>query len=186
LNLQADPIVIEKPYAPLFHCHKALLKYAESPDRTEDEKKHLDLLTKEFYDSYLQKSVQQYEAGIENGKVRFSHLWMLFEAGDDILVTTPQFQEINRVMDCVMETVNDVTCFKIFTWRWGYNAGKFGPCAETLSIPKFAQTRSIDQLPYYPLKMLKKAQRDSIEKKLTARGHKWRQLIKPSYKEYKG
>jgi hypothetical protein len=186
LNLEADPIVIEKPYAPLFHCHNALIAYAQCPERTEIQKQHLELLTKDFHDNYLRESARQYEADIENGKVRFSNLWMLFEAGDDILVTNPQYQEVHRVMDCFEETVKEEAVFTIYTWRWGYNASKFGPCSETLIIPKYAQTRSIVQLPYYPLKALKEAQREIIQRDLIARGRKWRHLIEPSYKSYKG
>jgi hypothetical protein len=186
LNLQARPIVIASPFAPLFHCQEALLKYAKAPERTPTETKHLNVLTTDFYDGYLRKPVKQYEAGIKNGMVIFSHLWMLFEAGDDILVQTPQYTEISRVVDCVEEFGEDGLGFTIYTWRWGYNAGKFGPCAETLRIPTYTQARAIDQLPYYPLKILAKPDQDAIKKKKIERGHAWRHLIKPSYKEYEG
>jgi hypothetical protein len=186
LNLQARPIVIASPFAPLFHCQEALLEYAKAPERTPKEIEHLNVLTKDFYDAYLREPVKQYEAGIKNGMVIFSHLWMLFEAGDDILVQTPQYTEICRVMDCVEEVGGDGRGFTIYTWRWGYNAGKFGPCAETLRIPTYTQARAIDQLPYYPLKTLAKLNQDAIKKEKVSRGHRWRNLIGPSYKEYDG
>jgi hypothetical protein len=186
LNLQARPIVIASPFAPLFHCQEALLKYAKAPQRTPKEIEHLNVLTKDLYDDYLRKPVKQYEEGIKNGIVIFSHLWMLFEAGDDILVQTPQYTEISRVVDCVEEYADDGLGFTIYTWRWGYNAGKFGPCAETLRIPTYTQARAISQLPYFPLNILAKPDQDAIKKEKVSRGHRWRDLIKPSYKEYEG
>jgi len=183
LNLQAKPIVIAKPFAPLFHCQDALLEYAKAPERTPEEVEHLNLLTKTFYDAYMRKPMEHYKQGITNGMVIFSHLWMLFPDGDDILVQTPQYGEIRRVVECVEELDGG---FMIYTWRWGYNAGKFGPCLETLKIPAYTGGRAIDQLPYYPLKMLTKLDQDAIRQKMISRGHRWRHMIQPSYKEYKG
>jgi hypothetical protein len=187
LNLCAQPIVIRKPYAPLFHCQGRLIEYAQQPERTPEERAHLELLTGHFYEKYMGDSVRKYEAGIENGMVAFSNLWMLFQVGDDILVTTPHYKEICRVVDCAEEQDRDnKAVFMIYVWRWGYNAGKFGPCSESLSISKYSGDRAIDQLRYYPLKFLTETDRDVIQKEAVFRGHKWRNLVGPSYKEYKG
>lgn len=111
---------------------------------------------------------------------------MLFVSGEDILVTTPHYRQVHRVAGSFEDQTTNGTLFTIASWRWGYNAGKFGPCSETLKIPIYSEARKIEQLPYYPLSTLEKAQRKEIEEELVARGHRWRRLIGPSYKYYEG
>lgn len=90
------------------------------------------------------------------------------------------------MVQCEFLTEAGDQVFCLYTWRWGYNAGKFGPCSETIVIPKYSSTRRIEQLPCFPLKCLDPAKQEKIYQELVARGKKWKELTRPSHREYNG
>lgn len=184
LNLAADPIVIKKPYAPLFHYREELKKVA-SESTNELERIHMKVFMDSFYQPYLGEVEKFYRDEIPNGRVRFEYLWTLFRAEDDVIVHTNHYREVQRVVH-YDESRGDEDFFFLFTWRWGYNAGKFGPCSETVSIPKFSSTRRIQQLPCFPIKELDPAEAEKICRELVDRGMMWRRLIQPSHRLYNG
>jgi hypothetical protein len=185
-NLEADPIVICKPYAPLFHYRKELKIYADDDKRSNEERVHMHALMEQFYGPYLGETERIFAEEIPKGRVRFEYLWTLFRAEDDILHHTEHFRELHRVMHCEHRTTGDGEIFCIYTWRWGYNAGKFGPCSETIIMPKFSSTREIDQLLCFPVKLLEQEEQNLIFNTLIQRGKKWKELIKPSHQTYDG
>ena len=185
LNLAADPIVIPKPFAALFHYRKELEEYTKSDTRSDIERKHMEVLMDDFLKPYLGDTLRIFNDEVPKGKIRFGHLWTLFCAGDDVIVQTEHFQEMHRVMHCE-ERVTDVKLFTMYTWRWGYNAGKFGPCAETLVIPEFTLTRSIKQLSCFPVKLLHPEEKEQLVRSLIDRGMRWRRLISPTQMQYSG
>ncbi|KAI0199932.1 P-loop containing nucleoside triphosphate hydrolase protein [Astrocystis sublimbata] len=184
LDLAADPIVIKKPFAPLFHYRQELKKVA-SESENEIERTHMRLLMDEFYKPYLGEIEKIYRDEVPKGRVRFELLWTLFRAEDDVLVHTNHYREMHRVMH-YEECVEEDEYFRLYTWRWGYNAGKFGPCSETVSIPHFSSTRRISQLPCFPVKQLDPSEAEKIYRDFVNRGMKWRNLIKPSHRSYQG
>jgi hypothetical protein len=186
INLAADPIVIPKPYAPLFHYRKELRDYTEHAERSDDEKQHLKVLFDQFYEPYLGETERIYLDDIPKGRVRFEYLWTLFRAEDDVLHHTEHYRELQRVMGCETTAVGESEVFAIYTWRWGYNAGKFGPCSETLIIPKFTSTREIHQLSSFPLKLLHQNEQDRIFESFIKRGRRWKEFTKPTHQAYDG
>jgi hypothetical protein len=186
LNLAANPIVLKKPYDALFHYRNEIFEYAEAPERTDEEKRWLKVLTEKFFPLYMTKVVKAWEEDIQKGRVPFNLLWTLFRAEDDIIIQTDYYKELHRVVHCEFLTQEGDQKFCIYTWRWGYNAGKFGPCSETIVIPKYSSTRRIEQLPCFPLKRLDSAKQAKIYQELVARGKKWKELIRPSHREYNG
>jgi hypothetical protein len=185
-NLAADPIVIAKPYAPLFHYRKEVKSYAESSERSHEEREHLYALLDKFYEPYLRETQLIFDEEIPKGRVRFAYLWTLFRAEDEVLHHTEHFRELHRVMHCEQRVIQDEEVFCIYTWRWGYQNGKFGPCAETLMIQKFSSTREIQQLLCFPIKLLEPTEQDPIYKALIQRGMKWGTLMKPTHRDYHG
>lgn len=185
-NLAADPIVIAKPYAPIFHYRKELMAYAEAKERSDEERAHLKVLDEEFYKPYLGEVERIFTEEIPKGRVRFEYLWTLFRAEDDIVHHTEHFREVHRVMHCEEVVRGDDEYFHLYTWRWGYNAGKFGPCSETIVIPKFSSTREISQLLCFPIKLLAGSEQDAIYGQLIERGRKWMKLMKSAFRSYDG
>lgn len=187
LNLLADPIIIKKPYDGIFHYRKEIAEYTDAPERTTEEREHMKVLTETFFPLYINPIEKIYQEEIPKGRVRFDLLWTLFRAEDDIIVHTEYFREIHRVVHCETKTdKDDNTFFQIHTWRWGYNAGKFGPAAELLALPEFSGTRRIEQLDCFPVRFLKPEDQKELRRKLVQRGHLWRELIRPSHKHYEG
>lgn len=182
LNLAADPIVIHRPFAAIFHS-RADIRELCSTTKDATERQMLELLLEKFCKPYLGETERVFREEVPKGMVRWDLLWTLFQAEDDIIVQNDYFREMHRVMD--YEIIEDI--FVIYTWRWGYGAGKFGPCSETISIPKYSSTRRIEQLPCFPLRMVAPEQRQqSIKTECIARGRQWKELIRPSHREYHG
>lgn len=188
LNLAADPIIIKKPYEPLFHFREQLSMYAESSERSAEERVHLKVLTEEFIPKYLKKTMDIYKEEVPKGRVPWNHLWTLFRPEDDVLVRTEQYEEIHRVMSCETRAPSPGSdgLFYIQTWRWGYNNDKFGPCTETIVIPEFAHSRRIQLLSCFPMESLSPEEKEKIYKRMINRGHQWRELIKPMHRNYNG
>ena len=185
LNLEADPIVIPKPYAPLFHHRQELQACRDLLDEDSEEWKHLTALTDGFLKVYTAESEKVFQGEIQNGKVQYSYLWTLFRGEDDVLVDHHHFQQIQRIVHYEYKE-GDHPAFELHTWRWGYSAGKFGPCVEKIRIPKYSAARSIHQLPCYPLRRLDQASQDEIRRQMIGRGKKWRDLIGPAHRQYHG
>ena len=185
LNLAADPIVIPKPFAAIFHYRKELEEYTKSDTRSNIEKKHMEVLMDDFLKPYLGDSLKIFNEEVPKGRISFGHLWTLYCAGDDVIVQNEHFREMHRVMHCE-ESFTDGKSFTIYTWRWGYSAGKFGPCAETLVIPEFTLTRSIKQLSCFPVKLLHPDEKKELVRSLIDRGMRWRRLISPTQMQYSG
>lgn len=185
LNLGADPIVIPHPFAPMFHYRKELKDVASS-SKSEIERLHMQFLMDKFMRPYLSETERIFDDEVPTGKVRFEYLWTLFRAEDEVIKHTNHYREAHRVMHYEVLAADGSECFYLYTWRWGYNAGKFGPCSETIMIPKFSSTRRIEQLPCFPIKYLGTAERIQMCKDLVERGKTWRELIKPSHRMYTG
>ena len=186
LNLAAVPIVIAKPYGALFHYRKEIREYTSAPERTSEETRHLRLLT-DFLDKNIGASEKLYQQLNLNGVITFDLLWTLFRAEDDIVCQTDYFEQISRVVHCESKTTkDDEKFFQIQVWRWGYNAGKFGPAQETLVIKEFSSTRRITQLPFFPFRCLSDMDQKAMRTRLVGRGYQWRNLIHPEYRQYNG
>jgi hypothetical protein len=186
LNLASVPIVIVKPYSALFHYREEIRAYATAPERTPEEKRHMMILI-EFLAKNIGKAEELYQQMNLKGMIRFDLLWTLFRAEDDIVSQTDYYKQIYRVVHCEQKTdKDDDTYFQIQAWRWGYNAGKFGPAQETLRIPEFSSTRRITQLSFFPVKCLSDEAQKKMHVELIQRGHQWRSLIRSAYRQYQG
>ena len=187
LNLVADPIVIVKPYDALFHYREEIREYTKSANRTDEERRHMEVLVDRFFRLYLQPIEKIYMEEVPKGKISFDMLWTLYKAEDNVLVQDQHFQEIHRVVHCEEKKDKDnERVFHLYTWRWGYNAGEFGPTPETIMIPAFASTRQIEQINCFPLNMLDENKRKQLCQQSIARGHAWKTLIHPTHRIYNG
>jgi len=185
LNLAACPIEIPQPYHALFHYRKEIRAWAESPDRTEDEQKHIRLLTN-FMKTNLAKVEREYEQHEPKGHVTFKLLWTLFRPETIIVLQTDHFKECYRVDTCAEVLVLGEVCFEIQVWSWAFNGIKFGPTKSRLIIKGFQGARVITDMEIYPLCLLQSHERKKLEKTLTDRGRKWRTLLEKSHRHYTG
>lgn len=186
LNLAADPIIIPKPFAPLFHRKKQLREYTNNLAEGSEERTHMDVLMGQFYNEYMKKAETIFANEVQAGKkVRFEYLWTLFPGEAEVLVEHPHYQEVQRVVHCQQFDGETPSC-TIHTWRWGYNAGKFGPCKEAINIADFSGTKHVSRLPCYPLEFMADKEREELRSRLINRGRKWKELIGPRHQEYNG
>jgi hypothetical protein len=99
LNLAACPIEIPQPYHALFHYRKEIRAWAELPDRTQEEQKHMNVLTN-FMRTNLAKVEREYEQYEPKGHVTFKLLWTLFRPETIIVFQTDHYKECYRVDTC--------------------------------------------------------------------------------------
>lgn len=185
LNLIACPIIIKQPYHALFHYRSEIRLFAADPDRTVEEKKHLDLLTT-FMDNNLYRIEREYDQFAPNRLTTFQLLWTLFRPETIVIVQTSHFKECYRVDQVGDDIKNGELVFKVSTWSWDYNGSSFGPTKSKHYIQEFQGVRSITGLNVYPLWALPENEREELENQLKTRGRKWRDFVENSHKQYTG
>ncbi|KAJ8119756.1 hypothetical protein ONZ43_g3363 [Nemania bipapillata] len=137
LNLISNPIVFLKPYYPLFHYRAELYEYAESNERTDEEKKHLAVLI-EFMQINLQKMVTVYDHLVPNGLITFKALQSLIKPQTLIVSQDDEAPECFYVGDVNVATRADgAEYIRIQCFRWQYDGTKFGPEKVRLQILSF-------------------------------------------------
>jgi hypothetical protein len=87
LNLAAVPIVLPKPYAALFHYREEIRSFATAPERSDEEKRRLKVLT-DFLIKNIGIAERNYQQMNLKGMITFDLLWTLFRAEDDIVWQT--------------------------------------------------------------------------------------------------
>ena len=185
LNLAACPIEISQPYHGLFHYRKELRSYAESPERTEDEKKHFGVLIS-FMSANLARIEREYDQHEPKGHITFKLLWTLFRPETIVVLQTDHFRECYRVDNCTEVVIRGEVLFEISVWSWEYNGISFGPTKNKIHIKDFQGARPITEMQIYPLWLLPEAEKEELEHELIARGRKWRSLVDKSHRHYKG
>lgn len=149
----------------------------------------------------LVESYRQIQAGTAD-KLPFSHLWFLFKPGQEIITERPKYQAY-RVLQATggrkaigprgekgtgQRSVSDlvVDCFRL-----DYDGISVGPVPATISIRPYQGTRSITDLPTYPLRWSKdtvhvEKEEKSLSEYLEDRGRKFEELVQVSHRRYKG
>ena len=186
LNLNATPIVFEKPYVALFHKRKEIREYMLDRRRTEKEKKHLNVLK-----DFMVKNLAEAEAidthMVQHGVITFQWLWLLFSPGDWILYRDQEYDECYRFFESYnrLNMYNEPE-FVVKAWGWDYNGKLFGPSLREFVIPQFVGNRGIQQLDIVPTKFLGEEEWGRISKELVKRGHEWKRCARFSHFEYNG
>lgn len=184
-NINSDPIIISKPYVPLFHYRQEIRDYANDKVRTEQEKKHMQILLS-FMDKHLGKTVEEYDRLLPAGMVSFGILWTLFRP-EAIVVA-----QRDHYIQCFVTESFDVTmvdgnpALYVIVRSWDYNGSRFGPLKTSRIIRHFNGLQKISALEIYPIEFHKEPDGSDLREKLIARGQKWRQLVDVSHRMYNG
>jgi hypothetical protein len=185
LNLESRPIKIKKPYDALFHYRHELRAYANNEARTDEEKQHMEVLTK-FMHTNLAASEREFDQLAPNHMITFPLLWALFRAEDIIIERADLYQQAYRVISCQAKEINQRKFFQIEYWSWDFNGTKYGPCLGKIEIDEFPGARKITELDVYPFRMISKERQDQLRSQFVERGHKWKSLVNISNGEYDG
>jgi hypothetical protein len=189
INMDSNPIVIEKPYAPLFHYRKELRDYAAHEDRTKEEKTHMDALIK-FMEMYLQIVERASERLLPSELTSHNILWTLFRPEDVVIARRDYFTEAYVVDSCsVLEYMEEGqlrTRVTLVLRSWDYNGAHFGPVKEHLVLKDFRGSKKIYDLDVYPIKYHREPDGEDVRQKLINRGMKWRGIVDVTHREYDG
>lgn len=189
INMESNPIVIEKPYAPLFHYRKELRDYAAHKDRTKEEKAHMDTLI-QFMKIYLQNVERASERLLPSELTSHNILWTLFRPEDVVIARRDHFTEAYVVDSCsVLESVEEgqlKTRVSLVCRSWDYNGARFGPVTKNLYFRDFLGNKKIYDLDVYPIKYHREPDGEDVRQKLINRGMKWRSIVDVAHREYDG
>ncbi|KAF2204160.1 P-loop containing nucleoside triphosphate hydrolase protein [Delitschia confertaspora ATCC 74209] len=186
LNLNARPIVFERPYIALFHKRKEIREYIDHPDREDSQKTHLKVL-KDFLNKNLAEAEAIDSSMVRYGLIRFEWLWLLFCPGDWVLFRDQEYEECYRFFGAFQRTNNyNEQEFVVKAWGWDHNGKLFGPNLREFIIPQFVGNRRIEQLHLFPTKFMDKSDWEGIAKRLVERGRIWKRCVSFSHLEYDG
>ena len=172
-----------------------------------DARDHLQLLVNTI-DSHLGSLLALHNA-IRDGagsKIRFKHLWHLFQPGD-LVVTSSQPHQAYRVIHVsggrplltktniaigdrvtpVQQTFHrqsQVSPFNIDCVKMDFDGDKFGPVQETMSILEYEEERMITKFEVYPMSHAEKGQ--ELAALLLDRGRRFAEYRNFKHKKYEG
>ena len=182
VNTLGCPILISKPYSELFHYRHELYGY---PCKTDEETKHLEVLTA-FMKDHLGETETMYSRMVPHGLISFHYLWTLFRPGEIVVHQQDDRKECLQIISTETKFKDEGVVFQLKALFWTFNGARFGSSVQKLKIPEFLGVRKIVELNVYPLNQLPAEERDSLKTALTIRGHKWRDLVSVSHREYDG
>ncbi|KAF7194480.1 ATPase family AAA domain-containing protein 3A-like [Pseudocercospora fuligena] len=153
-----------------YHRHE-LAAYKEREDTDERTKRQLDLLLG-FLHAHIGNQIEQYEAFLAAGMVKFSHLWMMFKPG-----TLVYEAETQQLFYLKKGEYAETPCGKVYALECeyvDYDGEKIGTATRVLKINGFGNPREVDFLPFRPLALC--AASEDISKKAMARAQRFLQL----------
>lgn len=189
VNMESNPIIIERPYAPLYHYRKELREYAMHTDRTREEKDHMSTLI-HFMDLYLRKAEKTNEKLLPSELTSHNLLWTLYRPDDVVIARRDYFTEAYVIESCsVVEYPQDNEMKMHITLvcrSWDYNGARFGPVSKTINLRGFIGNKKIYDLDVYPVQYHREPDGQDIRRKLINRGLKWRNIVEVAHREYDG
>ena len=185
INLKASPIIFRKPYYELFHYWKELYEYAVSGQRTEEEKKHMAVLTG-FMKLHLKEMEKTYDQLVPNGLITYDSIRTIFRPDQIVVRKQDDLQECFWVFDADERGKDGNVYLQIKCFSWRYNGTRFGPYLNRLKIESFPGVMKINQLDVYPIDHLPPEESGKLRKTLIERGHQWRSLVDTSHREHNG
>jgi hypothetical protein len=180
LSTSVTPQVIERPYVVLFHNRKKIREYAESAERTAEERNHMRLLT-EFMTREHGRVEAKYDSLAAGKQISYDMLWTFYCPDEEILVHNDQYTECGVLWR--LQYFDEG--WQIGTRGWDYNGSHFGPVDRTVVIKPFDGLCDITTLEACPSRFYG-SQADSLRKKLVERGRKWKSLLHVAHRSYSG
>ena len=152
----------------LYYYRKELAEYKDRADVDEKTKTHITFALNFLY-SHMGATIKSYEEFLAAGMVKFGHLWMMFKPG--MLIYERETEELfflnkGDVSETQCGPVYMLACYNI-----DYNGEKLGKVQRTITIPGFANPRTISSLPVLPLEFCEDP--DAIKEKLLARAQRF-------------
>jgi hypothetical protein len=193
INVDADPIVIARPFRPLFFLRDTMKQKAESNETSPELKQHINAVL-DFINSKegLHDVVKKYEDQVPHKKISFDMLWALYPPHELVYhhESKSELEQCFLIEDVWLKKAN-LTMEYVFDVIGGGHDGKvFGLYREELILPRFIGTVDIntENLPIIPMKLLEPEKRSEIRSRLIQRGMEYVALStsKFSYKQFQG
>ncbi|KAI9770678.1 MAG: hypothetical protein M1839_003062 [Geoglossum umbratile] len=148
--------------------------------------RHLNLLTQYLTDHY-DATLKRFNALLEEGKISFDLLWILFQPNTLVYTTCPGSDQPRCLKFDFgqMEQSSQGECFFKLDCRYlDYDGKVFGEVETSLAVTEFRGVKKINTLHVFPLQYHEQAER--LKDALAARGRKFISLIGIHHCNYKG
>ncbi|KAF4819648.1 hypothetical protein CGCSCA5_v004364 [Colletotrichum siamense] len=175
INLHQDPIIIRDPYVEIYHCEKRIQGAIES-ETDESLRGELRLLQK-FQEDYMARTVSDLKALEPNGLITYQLLPFIFAPSHPVLLTNRYLSHIPTYWTAVLHSCNvsrdrndkmEINRAELRLQYTGFNGTVFGSVDTAIPLKSFSGTRTITELPIYPIKYHPDAQ--ELLKSLRVRG----------------
>ena len=147
---------------------------------------YLKLLTQYLTDHY-DTTLKRFNALLEEGKISFDLLWILFQPNTLVYTTCPGSDQPRCLKFDFGQTEQSSQgeCFFKLDCRYlDYDGKVFGEAEASLTVAEFRGVKKINTLDVFPLQYHE--QTEKLKDALTARGRKFISLIGIHHRNYKG
>ncbi|MCJ1326222.1 hypothetical protein MMC10_002886 [Thelotrema lepadinum] len=181
INLDADPIVIPKPFEVLWYRWDKMMEYYEKMKGKPGEKELAKIV--EFIEANLEDIRKEYKKNVTYGKITSAIAWTIFQPGEIICTNKKSSSPTQcfEVRDC--KTVPGGLEIKCSTCQFNGRAFGYSKQLILITLPTNAGSYPITDLNVYPLKYMSDA--DDMKKRLIERGHRYAQIVRRAHLNYK-
>jgi hypothetical protein len=188
LNLASTPIIIDKPYAPLFHFRKELREYAADKERTREENEQMKMLLC-FIKDELWETELEFDGLMKSSMISYPIVWTIFRPEEVVVAQRDHYVECFVVESFSIHNAEEGPFFSLAGRSWDYNGVRFGPVTTTMSIRPFQGMRKVSALEVYPIQFHANAESNRVgdfKQKMIQRGQKWRSIVDLKHRQYDG
>ncbi|KAL3306692.1 P-loop containing nucleoside triphosphate hydrolase protein [Colletotrichum asianum] len=186
INLHQDPIIIRDPYVEIYHCEERIQQAIHS-ETDESLRSEIRLLQK-FREDYMARTVNDLKALEPNGLITFQLLPFIFAPGHPVLLTNRYLSHIPTYWTAVLHSCHVASDSKMEVNHTaelrlkytGFNGTVFGSVDTVMPLSPFSGTRTITELPIYPIKYHPDAYQ--LLKSLRVRGSEFSRLCSGGFK----
>ena len=181
INLDADPIVIPKPFEVLWYRWDQMIEYYEKMLGKPGEKELAKIV--EFIEANLEDIRKEYKKNVTYGKITSAIAWTIFQPGEIICTNTKSNSPTQcfEVRDC--KTIPGGLEIKCSTCQFNGRAFGYSKQLIQITLPMNAGSYPITDLNVYPLKYMSDA--EQMKERLVARGHRYAQIVRRAHLIYK-
>lgn len=189
ISLSQNPIVIQEPYAELYHLRKSIDLAAREETTPDEVRRELQLL-QSFQERYMMETIITIDAFKRSSTIDFAWLWSLFGPGCQVVIqnssaTTSPVEWCTTVRP--FETQKNRTglggrsVWILAVDHTAFNGQRFGTGQSVLTLPEFSGTIPINQLPAYPLEYHDK--KEDLLQDAVGDGEKYEQYCRSSARD---
>lgn len=183
INLEASPIIIRQPYAPLF-WRKARIEEYRKEKSHRSVAKELDVILQFINDNHdLDRIQTEYHKHEPQKMIISAIVWTLFPPGTLAVFNMPSMPtQCIKITNTIYNQKTNVLELRFVLFQW--NGRQFGQTRRSIAfeLPMTPAPFPITELLVYPLKY---HPREELRQKLITRGRKYAKIVQRAHMDYR-